>query len=164
MNVHLLKIWIFKICSGALNTGGSSGSTHVSWTPRKIITSKVISLFSHLRLFCRDFTYLTPYLIFVTGTTGGARGEKIVMWRNLSIWQIVRWRNSPHDRLSCGKYSPHEKCKENLKCGEIMCTIYGVLSHFTIFCCTIIFLRFTPFCREISFGMIYALLRGEKLS
>ena len=59
MNVHLLKIWIFKICSGALNTGGSSGSTHVSWTPRRIITSKVISLFSHLPLFCRDFTYLT---------------------------------------------------------------------------------------------------------
>ena len=25
-----------------------------------------------------------PYLIFVTGTMGGARGENLVMWRNLS--------------------------------------------------------------------------------
>ena len=29
--------------------------------------------------------------------------KKSVMWRNLSTWQIVRWRNSPHDILSCGK-------------------------------------------------------------
>ena len=45
-----------------------------------------------------------------------------------------------------------------------MFTIYGVLSHFTIFCCKIIFLRFTLFCREICFGTIYTLLRGDKMS
>ena len=37
------------------------------------------------------------------------------------------------------KNSPHEKCEENLKCGELMFTICGVLSHFTIFCCKISF-------------------------
>ena len=90
-----------------------------------------------------DFNSSTPYLIFVTS-------ENLVMWRNLTIWQMVRWSNFPHDRLSCGKNSPHEKCEENLKCGEIMCTIYGVLSHFTIFCCTIIF-----------FGIYAVLLRNQ---
>ena len=46
-----------------------------------------------------------------------------------------------------------------------MCTIYGDLSHFTNFFGKIsVFLRFTLFCREISFGTIYALLRGEKFS
>ena len=46
-----------------------------------------------------------------------------------------------------------------------MCTIYGVLLHFTIFCCQIsFFLQFTLFCRETSFGTIYAILRGEKFS
>ena len=61
-------------------------------------------------------------------------------WRKkLSCGEIC-----PHDRLSGGeilhmtdcnveKNSPHEKCEENLKCGEIMCTIYGVLPHVTIF-------------------------------
>ena len=62
------------------------------------------------------------------------------------------------------KNSPHEKCEENLKCGEIMCTMYSVLLNFTIFCCKISCLRFTLFCREISLGTIYALLRGEKIS
>ena len=42
--------------------------------------------------------------------------------------------------------------------------IYGVLLHFTIFCCKVSFLRFTLLCREISFGTIYALLRGENFS
>ena len=116
-----------------------------------------------------------PYLIFVRGTRGGARGEKNChvekfvhmtdcQVEKFSTWQIVRWRNSPHDRLSCGKNSPHEKCEENLKCGEIMCTIYGVLSHFTIFCCKISIFAIYAVCREICFGTIYALLRGEKLS
>ena len=102
---------------------------------------------------------------YLSGAPGAVPVEKkIVMWRNLSTWQIVRWRNSPHDRLSCGKNSPHEKCEENLKCGEIMCTIYGVLSHFTIFCCKISIFAIYAVCREICFGTIYALLRGEKLS
>ena len=72
-----------------------------------------------------------PYLIFVTGTTGGARGEKIChvekflhmtychlerfstwqidMWKKFSILEMwrksVMWRN----RLSYGEISPHEK-------------------------------------------------------
>ena len=40
-----------------------------------------------------------------------------------------------------------------------------------VFCCILqyfvaksVFLQFTLFCREISFGTIYALLRGEKFS
>ena len=37
-----------------------------------------------------------------TSYLSGAPGT-IVIWRNLSTCQIVRWRNSPHDRLSCGK-------------------------------------------------------------
>ena len=38
-----------------------------------------------------------------------------------------------------------------------MCTIYGVLLPNQFFLQTL-------FCREISFGTIYALLRGEKIS
>ena len=41
------------------------------------------------------------------------------MWRNFSTWHIVTWRDSPHDRLTCGKSSPYQKCEENLFCGEI---------------------------------------------
>ena len=52
--------------------------------------------------------------------------EKHVMWRNFSTWQIVMW-----------KKSPHEICETNLLCGEIMCTIYGVLLHFMLFSCKI---------------------------
>ena len=73
---------------------------------------------------------------------------------NLSCGEIC-----PHDRWSGGvilhmtdehvekilhvtdghveKNSLHEKCEENLLCGEIMCTMYGVLSLFTLFCCNI---------------------------
>ena len=45
-----------------------------------------------------------------------------------------------------------------------MCTIYVVLSHFTLFCCKISFLAFLLFCCKIYFVAIYALLRGETLS
>ena len=44
-----------------------------------------------------------------------------------------------------------------------MCIIYGVLSHFMLFCYKIsFFLQLTPSCREICIVANYALLRGEK--
>ena len=52
----------------------------------------------------------TPSEYIITSKTYLSRAPQAVpweknsvMWRNLSTWQIVRWRNSPHDRLSCGK-------------------------------------------------------------
>ena len=56
-------------------------------------------------------THITHRKLFIKLDPGGihtsylsrARGENLVMWRNLSTWQMVRWSNSPHDRLSCGK-------------------------------------------------------------
>ena len=41
------------------------------------------------------------YLIFVTGTTGGARGEKIC---HVEKFLHMTWRDFPHDRLSCEKF------------------------------------------------------------
>ena len=55
----------------------------------------------------------------------------------------------PHDRWSGGVILHMTDCHvekilhmRNVKkicgkCGEIMCTMYGVLSHFTLFCCRI---------------------------
>ena len=67
-------------------------------------------------------THITHRKLFIKLDPGGihtsylsrARGENLVMWRNLSTWQMVRWSNSPHDRLSCRKNSRHEKCEDNL--------------------------------------------------
>ena len=47
---------------------------------------------------------LEAYLIFVTGTTSGAFGEKFAMWRN-----------SLHEKLPVEKMANMEK---NLSCGE----------------------------------------------
>ena len=109
------------------------------------------------------------YLIFVTGTTGGARGENLVMWRNLSTWQMVRWSNSPHDRLSCGKNSPHEKYEENLwkmwrnKVYNVWCSVaFYIILWFTLFCREICSSRFTRFCVETNFTKNCA--RGEKMT
>lgn len=44
-----------------------------------------------------------------------------------------------------------------------MCTICGVLWHFTLFSSKFIFLRFTLFYCKISFVSIYALLCGKIL-
>ena len=95
-----------------------------------------------------------PYLIFVTSTTSGARGEKIChvekflhmtychlerfstwqidMWKKFSIWEMwrksVKWRN----RLSYGEISPHEKY-----------AYYAVLLQ------NLLILRFTLFCHDL---------------
>ena len=63
-----------------------------------------------------------------TSYLSGAPGT-IVIWRNLSTCQIVRWRNSPHDRLSCGKNLHMRNLfwydlrafawRKKLSCGEI---------------------------------------------
>ena len=54
-----------------------------------------------------------------TETAGGACGEflscgelfyiKFCLVENYFTSHFVMWRNSPHNRLSCGKSSPHEK-------------------------------------------------------
>ena len=47
-------------------------------------------------------TSVNTYLIFVTGTTGGACGEKNLSCGEISPHrQIFMWTNSPHNRLSC---------------------------------------------------------------
>ena len=101
---------------------------------------------------------LWPYLIFVTGTMGGARGENLVMWRNLSTWQMVRWSNSPHDRLSCGKNSPHGKREENMwkmwRNNVVFCRILCYFVAESFYCDLRCFIakyvssRFTRFCVE----------------
>ena len=50
----------------------------VKW---KVYSKGTFSLKLHFSIFS---VWLLAYLIFVTGTRGGARGENLVMWRNLS--------------------------------------------------------------------------------
>ena len=75
------------------------------------------------------------------------RRKIFVMWRNVSTWQIVMWRNSSHGRLSWnspmwiqiwwinvktnlsgGGISPHEKCGTNLFCHNIRCLVSKIVS------------------------------------
>ena len=53
------------------------------------------------------------------------------------------WWKSPHDRLSCGKLSPHGKCGEkSIQWGNFpheKCGHKSVLSQFTLFSCKIWF-------------------------
>ena len=78
------------------------------------------------------------------------------------------WANSRHDILLCGQNSPHEKCEENVWCGEIMSTIYNVLSHFMLFCYKIVIYAvlsrylFCLFCMEKNSAKNCA--RGEKMT
>ena len=108
--------------------------------------------------------YLHTYLLFVTATTRGAWGEKYVMWRNFSTWQIVMWnilhttdfhvekflliRNHkeksnreiyPHNRLSFGGISP----QFILFCCKIcFAAVYAVLTQ------NLYWAQFTRFCME----------------
>ena len=105
--------------------------------------------FSSFRL---PFTYTDAYLIFITGTMGGAHGEISVMWRNLPTWQMVRWSKSPQDMW-----------KKSVMWRNIVYNVWCFVT-FTLFCCRICFLWLTMFCREICLVAIHALLRGEKVS
>ena len=77
--------------------------------------------------------------------------KKSVMWRNLSTWQIVRWRNSPHDRLSCGKIL-HMR---SLKKSEMWRN-----NVYNLWC----FVAFYNILLQNQFGTIYTLLRRDKIS
>ena len=50
------------------------------------------------------------------------------------------------------------------KCGEIMCTMYGVLSHFMLFCSRISFFVIYAVLSRNIYLAIHALLRGEKFN
>ena len=108
------------------------------------------------------------YLIFVTGTTGRTRGEKSVMWRNfkfLYLTDVEITEISPH--VESFESSPHDICGaiwNILHYQQIMCTIYGVLSHFILLCCKISFIWIYAVLSQNRFVAIYALLRGENLS
>ena len=82
------------------------------------------------------------YLIFVAGTAGGAREEKICTWQ--------MWRNIKFLHMWINFTFLHMTDVETSEISFIMCTIYGILLHFTLFWCRIcLFLRFTLFCRKI---------------
>ena len=99
-----------------------------------------------------------PYRIFVTGR------------------QII-WRNSPHDRLSCGENLQMADCHmekylhkvnvENIYPMGEFCHIRNVDTN--QFCHNLrwwfasFFLQFTLFCRKICSDAFYKLLRGKKL-
>ena len=96
---------------------------------------------------------LYAYLIFVTG----AREEKMCHVETFQISLIDRcwdnWNFSTCRVIS--KFSPWQMWR-NLKSPSLimnhyqknMCTIYGVLSHFILFCRKISLFGFTLFCRE----------------
>ena len=75
------------------------------------------------------------YLIFVTDTRTVSVEKKSVMWRNFKFLYMTD--------------------EEKSEISFIMCTIYGILLHFTLFCCKkFCFLRFTLFfeksvCRNL---------------
>ena len=53
------------------------------YTPPIPVSSKSL-LTENIQQYWKSKSGLRTYLIFVTGTTGGTRGEKSVMWRNLT--------------------------------------------------------------------------------
>ena len=65
-----------------------------------------------------------------------------------SLWLLWMWRTSPHDILSCGKNSPHEKCEENL---EKWCTQFMVFCHILRCFVAKSVLQFKLFYCEITF-------------
>ena len=59
----------------------------------------------------------------------------------------------------------HMKDVEKSEISFVVCTIYGILLHFTLFCCKIcIFLVFYAVLSQNRVFVIYALLCGEKFS
>ena len=85
------------------------------------------------------------------------------MWRIFSIWQIVMWRKSPHEKLLFGEMFPHGKYGEkyviwrnvetNLSCGEICPQEKRWNNLFCHnLCCFVeklVLLPFTLFCRNL---------------
>ena len=63
------------------------------------------------------------------------------MWRKLKF--LHKWINF--------KFL-HMTDVEKSEISFVVCTIYGILLHFTLFCCQFLFLRFTLFCRIIVFS------------
>ena len=94
------------------------------------------------------------------------------MWRNLFTWQMVRWSNSPHDRLSCGKNSPHGKCEENMwkmwRNNVVFCRILCYFVAESFYCDLRCFIakyvssRFTRFC--VGKFFVKKIARGEKMT
>ena len=89
------------------------------------------------------------HLIFVTGTTGGACGEKIC-----HVEKILHMSDCHVE-----KNSPHEKCQQNCNV-ETFCAQHMVYSR--ILRCFVA--KSVVFVIYADFVAIYALLRGEKLS
>ena len=87
----------------------------VKWVGNLHLPEILKDCFGQLERYQKRYTFITwrgwplekaflstaSNLIFVTGTTGGACGEKSVMWRN-----------SPNDILSVGEMSLHGKYGE----------------------------------------------------
>ena len=94
---------------------------------------------------------IPPYLIFVTGTTGGACGEisphdrclctEILHMKNCQLEKCLHMLNMEKN-LSCGDIFPHENVETNLFCRNFCCffcllrcfVAKSILSRFTGFC------------------------------
>ena len=92
---------------------------------------------------------------------------------NFCTWQM--WRNLKFLHMWINFTFLHMTDVEKSEISFIMCTIYGILLHFTLFWCRIcLFLRFTLFCRKIGLlrFMLYCVekmlaknsARGEKVT
>ena len=82
------------------------------------------------------------------GHKDGVRGEKICHVEKFQI-SVMR-RNLKFLHMWINFTFHHMTDVEKSEISFIMCTIYGILLHFTLFWCRIcLFLRFALFCRKI---------------
>ena len=82
---------------------------------------------------------------------------------NFCIWQM--WRNIKFLHVWINFTFLHLTDVEKSEISFIMCTIYGDLLHFTLFCCKIcLFFAIYAVLSQNRFVAIYALLSGENLA
>ena len=100
------------------------------------------------------------------GHTDGVRGEKKLSCGEISnfcTWTM--WRNIKFLHMWINFTFHHMTDVEKSGISFIMCTIYGILLHFTLLCCKkLSFLAIYAVLSQVLFFAIFALLCGEKFS
>ena len=140
------EIWSFSTYGEISNI-----STSQMWTNLK---------FLHLLHVCAMHTVHTWYLSRTHGRCPWRKNLSCGEISNFCTWQM--WRNLKFLHMWINFTFHHMTDVKKSEISFIMCTIYGILLHFTLFCCKqLFFLRFTLFFAKL---VCCNLLCGENFS
>ena len=137
------------------------------------LVANLATRWHHLQFASRKFCHhMMPHPMFAHipdichGHTDGVRGEKNLSCGEISnfcTWNM--WRKLKFLHMWIYFKFLHMTDAEKSEISIVVCTIYGILLHFTLFCCKKFCFFFNLRCfSKNRFVAIYALLCGENFS